>query len=131
MFFFLLFSYFRDLFFKSDAYQLKFSFVGTIKRCARKSSLSCSESDLKNKFLKYKKCEKLTFEVSIWPKKLKFKFLKKIMLGPYVVNFFLILSKDAQRRVLQVGQNQNWKKKCKHEKFEEPRYICTSLQLPR
>ena len=35
-------------------------------------------------------------------------FEKKIMLGQYVVIFFLVLLKDVQRRVLQVGQNWNW-----------------------
>ena len=48
-----------------------FSFV-TSKRWTKESSLSSSEIDLKNEFQRYKKSEKLRYEISIWVRNGKF-----------------------------------------------------------
>ena len=53
-------------FFKSHVFVLEdvISFLGTTKKSANDSFLSCSKSYLKVKSLKYEKCEKLIFEIS-------------------------------------------------------------------
>ena len=56
----------------------EFLFSLVHKKCAKESSLSRQESDLKNKFLNYKKSEKRAFEISFRVKKLQF-FLQKML----------------------------------------------------
>ena len=41
------------------------SFPGTTSRCAKESSLSWLESELKNKSVKYEKSEEITFKITV------------------------------------------------------------------
>ena len=84
-------------------------FRDTIKRCAKESSSSRSESELKSKSLKYEKSEKLTFEIWNWFKIFKLIFLNCVLASMEGI-FLLVQAKDAWRRVLLVVQNRIKKK---------------------
>ena len=49
-------------------------FLGIITRCKGESSPSWSDSELKNKSLKFERSEKLMFKIPIWVKNGKFNY---------------------------------------------------------
>ena len=60
--------------------------MAATKRRVKMSFLSCSDSDLKCKFLKYEKSEKLLFEISVWIKNgTLFLFYKNRVVAPLEV----------------------------------------------
>ena len=76
-------------------------FPNTTRRMLAEGYLCPVESEWKKKSLKYKKSEKLTFEISTLVKewKIRFFFFEKCMLAAKELIFFLVPLKDAQRRV--------------------------------
>ena len=61
----------------------------TNKRCAKDIAFSSLESQLKIKSLKYKKNDKLLFEISIWIKNGKLKFFQRTCVHATGNNFFM------------------------------------------
>ena len=94
----------------------------------RSSSKSCScwfwVLDLENISLKIKISWKPKFEIFIRVKKRKIHCLKKYVLALLEV-IFLVLSKEVQQRVLQIGQSHNRKLSLKYEKCGKYCYIPT------
>lgn len=84
--------------------------LGTIKRCAKISSLKCLETNLKDKFLKYEKSESLIWNF-VSRKIMARKFFFKTCVPTLQEVFFLTQPKDAQRTCISSDYSHNWNKK--------------------
>ena len=71
----------------------------------KKEFFKLIKSGFKNNPLKYENSEKLSFEISFWVKNGKLILFKKFVLAPKEVIFLNAQPKYAQRRILQVDQN--------------------------
>ena len=85
--------------------------LGTTKKCAIKSSSSPSESELRDKSLKYKKSNKLLFETSVWVKKTyKYFFFQNMRArntgGKF---FFWVQIKCVETKISMLVRVRNWK----------------------